>query len=93
MIPFLFYILRDRQVSPSMHGSLGMTMIVNTVPTGIPKPLVYTNEFSHRILNAMYLSAPDGHISLPEKLQRGCFFTMLPAFHVRPFLAIAKFRI
>ncbi|KAJ5091912.1 NRPS-like enzyme [Penicillium alfredii] len=49
---------------------------------GIPKPLVYTNEFTTRFANAMSLPAPEGHISLNEKYKSGSFFTLLPAFHV-----------
>ncbi|KAJ5272905.1 NRPS-like enzyme [Penicillium angulare] len=50
--------------------------------TGIPKPLVYTNEFTSRFANAMSLPAPKGHVSLAEKFLKGSFFTVLPAFHV-----------
>lgn len=86
----IFILHTSGSTGEDSYGSLEMTMIVNIVPTGIPKPLVYTNECSHRIMNALHLSPPDGHISLPEKLQRGSFFTMLPAFHVRPSLVSEK---
>ncbi|KAJ5155836.1 NRPS-like enzyme [Penicillium capsulatum] len=50
--------------------------------TGIPKPLVYTNEFATRLSNAMDLRAPDGYVSLNDKFRSGRFLTILPAFHI-----------
>jgi acyl-coenzyme A synthetase/AMP-(fatty) acid ligase len=50
--------------------------------TGIPKPMVYTNEFVWRIYKANTLPARPGAERVDDYFLRGEFFSFLPAFHV-----------
>jgi len=50
--------------------------------TGIPKPMVYTNDFLWRIVRASTLPGPPGTTRVDEYFLRGEFFSFLPAFHV-----------
>ncbi|KAK4106758.1 acetyl-CoA synthetase-like protein [Parathielavia hyrcaniae] len=50
--------------------------------TGIPKPMVYTNEFVWRIFKANTLPALPGTTRVDDLFLRGEFFSFLPAFHV-----------
>jgi thioester reductase-like protein/acyl-coenzyme A synthetase/AMP-(fatty) acid ligase/aryl carrier-like protein len=50
--------------------------------TGIPKPLIYTNEYVSRIYNTQDLVPPVGFDSVNEKLRKGSCLVMLPPFHI-----------
>jgi acyl-CoA synthetase (AMP-forming)/AMP-acid ligase II len=50
--------------------------------TGIPKPLVYTNEFWSRVMNQCKLASPPGHQNLSSYFMTGKFLMTLPGFHV-----------
>jgi len=50
--------------------------------TGIPKPLIYTNEYVSRMYNAQDLVPPVGFDSVNEKLMKGSCIVMLPPFHI-----------
>lgn len=50
--------------------------------TGIPKPLIYTNEFISRIYNTQTLVPPAGFENVNEKLQTGSCLVTLPPFHI-----------
>jgi acyl-coenzyme A synthetase/AMP-(fatty) acid ligase len=50
--------------------------------TGIPKPMIYTNEFVWRIYKANTLPAPPGTTRVDDLFLQGEFFSFLPAFHV-----------
>lgn len=50
--------------------------------TGIPKPLIYTNEYVARIYNAQALAPPPGFESVNKKLQTGSCLVTLPPFHI-----------
>ncbi|GAB1312341.1 Male sterility, NAD-binding [Madurella fahalii] len=50
--------------------------------TGIPKPMIYTNEFVWRIYKANTLPAPPGTTRVDDYFLRGEFFSFLPAFHI-----------
>jgi acyl-coenzyme A synthetase/AMP-(fatty) acid ligase len=51
--------------------------------TGIPKPLIYTNEFWGRVMNQCKLAAPPGHKDVTSYFKTGKFLMTLPGFHVR----------
>lgn len=50
--------------------------------SGIPKPLVYTNEFIMNFMTVATLEPSKGFQSLLVCLQSGYFFNALPPFHV-----------
>jgi thioester reductase-like protein/acyl-CoA synthetase (AMP-forming)/AMP-acid ligase II len=50
--------------------------------TGIPKPLIYTNEFISRLYHTQTLVPPDGFDSVNEKLKTGSCLVTLPPFHI-----------
>ncbi|OJJ46414.1 hypothetical protein ASPZODRAFT_16181 [Penicilliopsis zonata CBS 506.65] len=50
--------------------------------TGIPKPMIYTNEFIWRINKANTLPAPEGMSRVDDLFLSGEFFSVLPAFHI-----------
>lgn len=54
--------------------------------TGIPKPMVYTNEFVWRIYKANTLPSTRGTTRVDDFFLRGEFFSFLPAFHVSSFV-------
>ncbi|KAL4862619.1 hypothetical protein BDV12DRAFT_40068 [Aspergillus spectabilis] len=50
--------------------------------TGIPKPMIYTNEFVWRIYKANSLPALEGTQRIDDFFLQGEFFSFLPAFHI-----------
>lgn len=50
--------------------------------TGIPKPLIYTNEYVARMYNTQALVPPVGFESVNEQLQSGACLVTLPPFHI-----------
>ena len=50
--------------------------------TGIPKPLIYTNEYVARMYNAQALIPPVGFESVNRRLQSGACLVTLPPFHI-----------
>jgi thioester reductase-like protein/acyl-coenzyme A synthetase/AMP-(fatty) acid ligase/aryl carrier-like protein len=50
--------------------------------TGIPKPLVYTNETFRRMHNAFNVKAPIGYMFVFEKMKSRRFYTNFPGFHM-----------
>ncbi|KAL4936564.1 hypothetical protein BDV06DRAFT_233299 [Aspergillus oleicola] len=50
--------------------------------TGIPKPMVYTNDFVWRVYKANTLPAPEGMTRIDDYFLRGDFLSFLPAFHI-----------
>ena len=50
--------------------------------TGIPKPLIYTNEYVARVYNTQTLVPPAGFQSVNKKLQTGSCLVTLPPFHI-----------
>ncbi|KAK4233779.1 hypothetical protein C8A03DRAFT_47750 [Achaetomium macrosporum] len=50
--------------------------------TGIPNPMIYTNEFVWPIYKANTLPAPPGAARVDDSFLRGEFFSFLPAFHI-----------
>lgn len=50
--------------------------------TGIPKPLIYTNEYIARVYNTQTLVPPPGFESVNKKLQSGSCLVTLPPFHI-----------
>jgi thioester reductase-like protein/acyl-coenzyme A synthetase/AMP-(fatty) acid ligase len=50
--------------------------------TGIPKPLIYTNEYVSRMYNVQDLVPPVDFDSVNEKLRTGSCLVMLPPFHI-----------
>lgn len=50
--------------------------------TGIPKPLIYTNEYIARVYNTQSLVPPPGFDSVNRKLQSGACLVTLPPFHI-----------
>ena len=50
--------------------------------TGIPKPLIYTNEFWGRVMNECKIPAPPGYKDVTSYFKTGKFLMTLPGFHV-----------
>jgi acyl-coenzyme A synthetase/AMP-(fatty) acid ligase len=50
--------------------------------TGIPKPLIYTNEFWARVIDECKLAAPPEHKDVTSYFKTGKFLMTLPGFHV-----------
>jgi thioester reductase-like protein/acyl-CoA synthetase (AMP-forming)/AMP-acid ligase II len=50
--------------------------------TGIPKPLIYTNEYVSRFYNMQTLVPPAGFKNVNETLQTGSCLVTLPPFHI-----------
>ena len=49
---------------------------------GLPKPLIYTHEFSHTLVNLIESRPPKGFQSANELFQRNRVLQVLPPFHV-----------
>ncbi|KAF2873104.1 hypothetical protein BDV95DRAFT_490710 [Massariosphaeria phaeospora] len=50
--------------------------------TGIPKPIIYSNEWISRAYNTQTLVPPEGYTSIDEKFRKGCYLVTLPPFHI-----------
>jgi acyl-coenzyme A synthetase/AMP-(fatty) acid ligase len=50
--------------------------------TGLPKPIIYTNDFAAAFVRCLQLDPPEGHESMEKLSQGNRSFNLSPPFHV-----------
>jgi len=60
-------------------------IVIGNLPSklGIPKPMIFTNDWIAKVIAASILSPPADHTGVESYFKTGRFFMTLPSFHVR----------
>ena len=74
--------VRDFEYQPG-SATTPIFVLHTSGSTGLPKPMIYTNEFVARLVTAATLPPPDGYVDINRYFRTGKFLITLPPFHVR----------